>query len=99
MNEEKVKRGRGRPIGGISHIRISTSELAKYCADHPNDIIMVSRVFWEKKMAESITDTLVEIKPENIGVIKTDDLPRVLGDMFMQPLEINASQIEMKLSE
>lgn len=96
MNEQ-TKRKRGRPLGGISHIGISASELAKYCADHPNDIVMVSRVFWEKKGA--ITDTLVEIKPENIGVIKTDDDTRVLGDMFMQTIPINTPQIEMTLSE
>ena len=98
MNEQ-TKRKRGRPLGGVSHIGIQASDLAKYCANHPNQIVMVSRVFWEKKMAELPAQPQVEVVPENIGVIETNGETRVLGDMFMQTIPVNTPQIEMTLSE
>ena len=98
MNEEKVKRGRGRPLGGISHVGISTSELAKYCADHPNDTVMVSRVFWEKNGL--ITSGVSAPKEDvELPIIETNGQVRVLGDMFGQTLPVNAPQIEMSLTE
>jgi hypothetical protein len=105
MNEEKVKRGRGRPIGGISHIGISASELVKYLADNPSAIIPISRVFWDKNKGNRATPTnnltTIHILSEDSGisVIETNDQPRVFGDMFMQTIPVNSPQIEMTLSE
>jgi hypothetical protein len=105
MNEEKVKRGRGRPIGGISHVGISASELIKYCAYNPSAIIPISRVFWDKNKENKTSPinnlTTIHVLPEDtdISVIETNDQPRVFGDMFMQTIPVNSPQIEMSLSE
>jgi|APGre2960657404_1045060.scaffolds.fasta_scaffold127467_1 hypothetical protein len=98
MNEEKVKRGRGRPIGGISHIGISASELAKYCADHPNDTIMVSRVFWEKNglITSGVTNPKVDI---GAGAGVEWVTPSFLHGSITSVNESSEPKIEMTLSE
>jgi hypothetical protein len=109
MNEEKVKRGRGRPVGGVSHIGIQASDLAKYCADHPNETVMVSRVFWEKNAL--VTDGLAPVKrtlsPENVA--ESDTIVRETASEWVTPLfalgsvasvnEVSDPKIEMTLSE
>ena len=110
MNEEKVKRGRGRPVGGVSHIGISASELAKYCADHPNDIVMVSRVFWEKNwlITSGVYPVKVVISPEEVA--ESDSITRGIisewsgNSLFGQGAIASVNQssgpkIEMSLSE
>lgn len=64
--KEQTKRGRGRPQGSLSHVEVTASDLAKYCADHPNEKIVVGRVFWEKKMAEMNSAKLKPV-PSDFG--------------------------------
>lgn len=100
MNEEKVKRGKGRPKGSLSHIEISTNELAKYCFNNPNDTIMVSRVFWEKKIGE------LPVKPQvDIGAGAGVEwvTPEFARDSLLLPTQLPSAHelatVKMTLSE
>ena len=112
MNEEKVKRGRGRPVGSLSHIGIKASDLAEYCANHPDEIVMVSRIFWEKKMAESVVATQTFSLQERIlspeEVAESDSITQGITSEYVpipvliqrEPAtDFQAPKIEMTLSE
>lgn len=101
MNEEKVKRGRGRPKGGISHVGISTSELAKYCADHPNETVMVSRVFWQKVVQNMGCELGVPTPKVDIGAGAGVEwvTPQFIQGSNLTPMQSDAPKIEMSLSE
>lgn len=66
------KRGRGRPVGGISLVNVTLAELmAKYS---PDQILPVGRLFLEKGSAKLITQPK---QPAEIIAPIVDNGPRV----------------------